>query len=227
VTENTTGAFRRAAADGADGVELDVLLCATGEVVVFHDDDLVRLGGRPDRVDTLALGALREITLSGGGGIPTLAEAFEACGPALLVNVELKTQGLGDPGIPRLVGAVADVIDRLAVGARVMVSSFNPLAVGLWKLRRPAVPAALLFEREAPRPLRQAWALPLLRPAAVHPEHALCDQRTIARWHERGYMVSCWTVDDPARLRALARAGIDGVITNDPAAARRALTSSG
>src|SRR5690349_17201765 len=33
--ENSLEAFRRAAADGADGVEFDVLRCATGEPVVF------------------------------------------------------------------------------------------------------------------------------------------------------------------------------------------------
>jgi glycerophosphoryl diester phosphodiesterase len=35
--------------------------------------------------------------------------------------------------------------------------------------------------------------------------------------------VNSWTVDDPARLRALRALGVDGVITNDPAAARAAL----
>jgi glycerophosphoryl diester phosphodiesterase len=35
--------------------------------------------------------------------------------------------------------------------------------------------------------------------------------------------VNTWTVDDPARLRALRDAGIDGLICNDPGAARRAL----
>ena len=41
-TENTVAAFALAAAHGADGVELDVMPCATGEIVVFHDDDLAR-----------------------------------------------------------------------------------------------------------------------------------------------------------------------------------------
>src|SRR5262245_30116342 len=49
-TENTVPAFARARTDGADGVELDVMTCGTGEVVVFHDDDLTRLGHRPERV---------------------------------------------------------------------------------------------------------------------------------------------------------------------------------
>src|SRR5262245_51611322 len=79
--ENSVEAFARARTDGADGVELDVLCCATGEVVVFHDDDLVRLAGRPERIDALSLAALREVHLQGGARIPTLEEAFEACGP--------------------------------------------------------------------------------------------------------------------------------------------------
>src|SRR5258708_37398531 len=63
--ENSVEAFARARADGADGVELDVLRCGTGEVVVFHDDDLARLGGRPDRVDALSLADLRRVGLAG------------------------------------------------------------------------------------------------------------------------------------------------------------------
>jgi glycerophosphoryl diester phosphodiesterase len=48
--ENTLGAFARARTDGADGIELDVRLTADGELAVFHDEDLVRIAGRPGRV---------------------------------------------------------------------------------------------------------------------------------------------------------------------------------
>jgi glycerophosphoryl diester phosphodiesterase len=33
-----------------------------------------------------------------------------------------------------------------------------------------------------------------------------------------------WTVDDPDRMKALAAMGVSGIITNDPAGARAALT---
>jgi glycerophosphoryl diester phosphodiesterase len=36
--------------------------------------------------------------------------------------------------------------------------------------------------------------------------------------------VLAWTVDEPASITALRDSGITGVITNDPAAARAALT---
>ncbi len=223
-TENTLEAFVRAGRDGADGVELDVLCCASGEVVVFHDDDLLRMSGRPGRIEDLSLSEVRAVVLRGDCRIPTLAEVFEACDPRLMVNVELKTQGLLDPRVAPLVEAVSAVVDRVGAAARVLVSSFNPHAIWRWQRRRRDVKAALLFETSSSLPLRNAWALPWLRPFAAHPEHSMCDARTVQGWHRSGYQVNTWTVDDPIRLRALRDMHVDGVITNHPAATRAALT---
>ena len=155
-TENTLAAFRRAIALGADGVELDVQRCATGEVVVFHDDDLERLAGRPERVDRLSLSALREVRLAGGGEIPTLAEALAACGDAL-VNIEIKYDGVLPGGCRALVAGVAEAVARAGAAERVLVSSFSPAAVWRWRALRPDVPCGLLFER--PRPFRRPWPM--------------------------------------------------------------------
>ena len=81
----------------------------------------------------------------------------------------------------------------------------------------------LLFGADQSRPLREAWAAPLVRPLALHPEAALVDAPALRRWRRGGYCIHTWTVDDPAELRALAALGVDAVITNRPAQARRAL----
>ena len=223
-TENTVPAFARARSDGADGVELDVMTCGTGEVVVFHDDDLARLGHRPERIADTPFGVLRQVRLASGEAIPTLDEVFEACGPDMLVNVELKIPAGGAATIAPLVDGVAAIVARAGAGARVLVSSFNPWAVRLWMRRAPGVPAGLLFERASSLPFRRAWAAPLLRPFALHPELVLCTAARVAGWHRRGYMVNVWTVDEPAALAACRRMRVDGVVTNDPARARAALT---
>lgn len=226
-TENTLAAFRRALTDGADGVELDVQRCQTGEIVVFHDDDLVRLAGRRERIGELSLATLREVRLRGGGDIPTLAEALESCGPEALVNVEIKADGLLPLGCAALVAGVSEVVARAGAGPRVLVSSFNPVALWLWRRHFGHVRSGLLFEE--PRPFHRPWPLrmdrllPVLRPSAVHPQHTLCTVQTVQRWHRRGYAVNVWTVDDPGRLQALADMGVDAIITNDPAAARSVL----
>jgi glycerophosphoryl diester phosphodiesterase len=224
--ENSVEAFARARADGADGVELDVLGCATGEVVVFHDDDLARLGGRPDRIDALPFSDVRAARLVGGARIPTLEEAFEACGPELLVNVELKAPRVGGGRLAALVDGVAAILGRTRTGPRVLVSSFSPRAVRRWMRRAPEVPAALLFERAAPAPLRNAWAARWLRPSALNPELALCTRARVARWHALGYAVNTWTVDGEAAVRACVDVGVDGIITNDPAATRGLLAAA-
>jgi glycerophosphoryl diester phosphodiesterase len=227
VTENTLPAFRRALADGADGVELDVQRCLTGEIVVFHDDDLSRLADRPERIPDLPMRTLREIRLRAGGEIPTLAEALEACGPDALVNVEIKYDGYLPSGCAALVAGTSEVIARAGARARVLVSSFSPAAIWLWRRHHGDVPCGLLFEK--PRPLRPPWPLrtdcllPVLRAQAVHPDHQLCTAEQLWRWHRRGYAVNVWTVDEPVRLRQLADMGVDAIITNDPAAARAAL----
>ena len=45
----------------------------------------------------------------------------------------------------------------------------------------------------------------------------------VAAWHRLGVAVFAWTVDDPGRIRHLARLGVDGVITDCPDVARDAL----
>jgi glycerophosphoryl diester phosphodiesterase len=220
-TENTVEAFARARADGADGVELDVRLTGDGRMVVFHDDDLARLAGRPERIDDTPFARLREVSLSAGGRIPTLEEAYEAVGPELLVNVELKMDGVGAP-LQALVDAVVAVVARLDAGERTLVSSFNPWAVRRWMRRAPRVRAGYLFEGRSPlHAFTAAW----LRPYALNPELELCTPERVARWRRRGAAVVVWTVDDPAALRACRDMGVAAVIANDPARALAALSA--
>src|SRR5512146_3337233 len=83
--ENTLAAFRLAMAQGADGVELDVWRCATGEVVVIHDEETRRVAGVSLRVPDSPLAALRALDVGAWKGeafrgerIPLLAEVLEA-----------------------------------------------------------------------------------------------------------------------------------------------------
>jgi glycerophosphoryl diester phosphodiesterase len=203
--------------------------CGSGEVVVFHDDDLWRLGGRPGATRSLPLAALREVDLGAGACISTLAEALEEIGPELLVNVELKAperRGLGHFAALRdegLAVAVAEILQRAPRPERFLVSSFDPILLGRFRYVSPRTVSAYLFHHELTYPLREAWPAALLKPDALHPEVDLVTAQALRQWHGAGYAVNVWTVDDPREIAWLASLGVDGIITNRPAEARRAL----
>lgn len=216
-TENTIAAFERARRDGADGVELDVLRCGSGEVVVFHDDDLRRLAGRPGRVRELTLRELRAVRLLAGGEIPTLDEALDAIGDDLIVNVELKASRAWHG--QRLAPAVAKLLRRRGRG-RFVISSFSPLALVAFRRVDRVTPTGLLFEPQSRRPLRDAWGRRLVPGCGVHPHHSLVSAERVARWRRERRQIRVWTVDDAAELRRLVALGVDAIICNDPAEAR-------
>ena len=220
--ENTLAAFRLAQEQGADGVELDAQRCASGEVVVLHDESLGRTTGfaglvtQADwaRIRTLDAGA-RKAEKFRGERVPLLREVLEAL--PLLVNVELKCEYADDRG---LTAEVVRVVNDARAQERVLLSSFNPLCLARARLLAPRIPRALLFESGQPWALRSALSAPALGVAALHPEHVLATDAQVARWRKRGYSVACWTVDDPDRAAALFQSGVAGVITNRPAAMR-------
>jgi glycerophosphoryl diester phosphodiesterase len=226
--ENSLAAFERAMADGADGVELDVRLCKTGEVVVFHDEDLRRLAGQSERIATLAWSDLRERTLASGARVPLLTDVLAVLGSARLINVEMKLDRAPDLDGDRLVTEVKRVLERAGadVATKVVVSSFSAAAVRAFRRVCPQIAIGYLFEEGLFWNLRANRTARALRVTAVHPRHGLCDASRVAAWHARGYRVNVWTVDDPDRVRALAAMGVDSIIANDPAAARAALQNA-
>jgi glycerophosphoryl diester phosphodiesterase len=219
--ENTLAAFRLAMAQGADGVELDVWRCRSGEAVVFHDLDCQRIAGSPLRITGARWGELRALDAGlhkgekyRGERIPLLEQVFEAL-PSALVNVELKSPGLGR-GDPRLAWEVARLIAAGGAADRVIVSSFDPVLLGLFRLAAPRIPTGLLFEAAQRWRLVADVAAPALWPAALHPEAVLVTPERARAWKRRGYALNVWTVDAPGEVDRLCGIGVDGLITNVP-----------
>jgi len=216
---NTLAAFARAAALGADGVELDVHLSRDREVVVIHDFvlDGTTNGHGPVRDRTLA--ELKELDAGAwfnpafsGERIPTLQEVFDAVGKRLLLNIELKSRG-GEEA--ELVAAVLGLVERNDLLGRVVISSFNRQAVAQVRRMNPHIPVGLLFEIDPFVTLRP-WPGSLARPEALHPYHRMVSHAYV-RWAGwRGYRIHTWTVDDPLRMRQLVEWGVEIVITNRP-----------
>jgi glycerophosphoryl diester phosphodiesterase len=203
--ENSVEAFLLADEQGADGVELDVRIDPTGELLVRHDPLPAR--GAETIVAT-----------------PTLSAALDACGDEMLVNVEIKNLA-SDGGFDASMSIAHLTIDELrrrgsTATGRWLISSFSWATITACRSVAGDIATAylcmLLDERQIERVAAAGHA-------AIHPWERSVTPALVERCHAAGLIVNVWTSNDPARLAELAALGVDGVCTDVPARARMAL----
>ncbi len=237
--ENTLFAFKRAREDGIPAVELDVQVSSDGKLVVFHDGDLQRLAGRPDRIISLPSHELASVHLSGPPrmegakgngelltdvGVPLLSQVVETLSPEMYIDIEIKSYN----DTPVTTGELlAEFIKRHNVVKRVMVSSFDPRRI--WRFRRTAaavlprsdrVVCAAIYSQdpEVPWYLRRGAGHYIGGGTVRKPAWRDLQNRSLLP----GLTVP-WTVNNDDTARSLRDRGAAGIIGDNPAALLRAL----
>ncbi len=211
--ENTLEAFARARDEGADGVELDVHRTRDGALLVHHDADIEGFG--------VIAHHDAEAVRDAFAWIPTLAEVLDEC-LGLLVNVEIKNspKDLDFDPEESVAAAVVELLAARDGRDRVLVSSFHLPSIDRVRGLDPAVPTGYLTVVHPPPAEAIATAVRSGH-GAVHPFFGvLADDaaRTVTeRAHAEGIVVHTWTVNDPDDVVRLAAAGVDALITDDPA----------
>ena len=207
--ENSLAAFRAAVRLGADGIELDVHASADGCLFVHHDDTIPP-NHRIASLDTASLGRLR---LANGEPIPTLADALQVA-PALAVFVEVKALDA------RFDAPLLATLDAGPNPGGYAVHSFDHRIVQRLGRARPGLSRGVLSASYSLRPLE-----PLTDTGAdtLWQEHSVVDRDLVDLIHQARKRVIVWTVDRPLDIQGLAAQGVDGLCTNVPDVARRAL----
>ena len=91
IAENTIASIRKAIELGADGIEIDVFLCKSGEIVLFHDKTLEKLTNGEGNIEDKNLDELRKLkVLNSPHSIPTLEEVLKSIDKDVFLNIELK-----------------------------------------------------------------------------------------------------------------------------------------
>ena len=209
--DNTVEAFALAIEHGADGVELDVRRTRDGALIVHHEDRAA-LGSAP--FITQDLRTIKAAT----PWVPTLDETLAAIGDRALLNIEIKNDiGEADFDQSRRIAAdLARWVEASGVAERVLVSSFDGVVLTALKERAPELATGLLVSAAVDPETVIAWAKRDGH-ASVHlpaPIVLTDPERIVAA--ARPLLVLVWTVNDPDTALMLAKAGVDGIFSDDP-----------
>jgi glycerophosphoryl diester phosphodiesterase len=140
--ENTLGAAR-AAVEGNFAIEVDLMLSADGEVVVFHDDTLDRLTDASGPVAERSLAELRRVAIRGSDErIPTLQELLATVAGRTPLVLELKS---GWEGNDPLAEKTAEILKGYA--GPVAAMSFDPRILIALQKYAPGLPRGIVAER--------------------------------------------------------------------------------
>lgn len=216
-SSNTLDAFELAIAQDADGLELDVHLTRDGRVVCRHDEAVELPSGSRALIRDLTWEEVSAVDLGEGNRIPELAQVLSLiAGTDLALNVEVKNGPVLYPGIEE---AVLATVAAAREERTVVYSSFNHFTLLRLRELSPGALIAPLYAEALVDPWLYAEHLGV---DALHPFHAtLAAPGVLDGFREAGVRVRAWTVNEPDDLRRLIAAGVDAVITDEPAIARQ------
>lgn len=215
--ENTLSAFSKSLELGVDGIELDVQRCATGELVVFHDEELSRTTNGVGLIRDCTFDELRKLSAGQwyddafrNERIPSLQEVLDLINGQCILNIELKNTPIGYDGIDE---DLLSVIESYPHQDQLIISSFDHKLLLKLHQNAPHLQLAILGAavfldlKELATKLGAGWfhpAFDCLRPDIVEEAHAA------------GLTVNVWTCNTPAEWRHCIRMSIDGIMTDDP-----------
>jgi glycerophosphoryl diester phosphodiesterase len=229
--ENTLRSFALALEHGADGIEVDVVALAAGELVAGHSLELAELlhGRARGRAGERSLGELLRLDPE----LATLEQVLELASARLdggLILIDIKSAGI-EP-------ALVDALRRHGLEQQALLCSLERSQLVRLRELAPGIARSLSYpadrhrasERRALAPLGAlalralrlllpyrlgAW-LEQTRASAVTLHHSVVSRGVVEACHEREVAVLAWTVDDREVRKRLIGARIDAIISNDP-----------
>jgi glycerophosphoryl diester phosphodiesterase len=253
--ENTLAAARKALEVGADMWELDVAVTADGELILCHDDSLVRTTDArqvyPDRAPwTFTTFTLAEIEALDSGTWFVETDPFgQIAAGAVTFRGQACYRGEPVPTLRRALEFTRDNSWRVNVEIKTLpppmtdfpvveavVSLINDLDMASQVLVSSFVPDHVMQVRRLNPSIATAVVIGWSQTEALHmpldlsvdgynPRHSLLSDQQIQNLRQASFEVHPWTVNDEAEMRRLIRAGVTGIITDFPQRLRHLLAA--
>lgn len=214
--ENTLPAFVKAVEMGVDGIELDVQRSLDGELVVAHDEDLLRVAGKEILISQTNWSRLKEVNVSmprgGNERMPLLKEVLELLEQTdLILNIELKNNIFDYPNLEE---DLINLTRQSKMEDRILYSTFNTeSAFRLTKLADPGR-CALLLAYPLTRPVWLSKNLGLL---TLNPHYRILKIPGYASLcHRNQIKLVTWTVNKKQDIAQMIKKKPRAIISDYP-----------
>ncbi|MFE6360811.1 glycerophosphodiester phosphodiesterase [Streptomyces sp. NPDC057806] len=201
--ENTLRSFVAAQQAGLDVIELDLHLSKDGHLVVMHDTEVDRTTDGSGPIAEKTLAELRALDAGLGERVPVLEEVLDAVAAPLQAEIK-------DVAAAR---ALAEVMRRRDLVARVEVSSFHDEAVAEIARLVPGVRTALIGSRYGTDIVERAVAVGA-KTVCLNIRRLTLEVVEAAR--EADLRIIGWVVNTQDHLRLVRALGLDGATTDHP-----------
>lgn len=211
--ENTMPAFRIAATESPDWVELDVHETSDGVIVVSHDDDLTRVAGNKIYVHETTYDDLKNLDVGSWFSpdfssvrLATLAEVLDYFKDYNFgVQIEIKPTGYDSA----LEEKVLQVIAESGMADRCVVTSLNLNSL----LRVEELDPSIITVYS----MFVAWEHIENIPVDYFTiEESNVNYNLVQNIHASGKKVFAWTANTEDTIQYLYDCGVDGILTDDP-----------
>jgi glycerophosphoryl diester phosphodiesterase len=207
IAENTLASIKKAIDLGADGVEVDVFKCLSGEIVVFHDKSLDKLTNGIGLIEEKTLEELKELrVLDSQEQIPTLLEVIESIGEDVFLNIELKGRNTAE-------GSLDLVKKHITKSDNILFSSFNWDELKDLRKLDSEIKIALITRENPLLAINPALSLNAI---AINPSYKSLNKNNTSEIYKAGLKIYTWTVNDTVQISEMINLGVHGIITDFP-----------
>ncbi|MFW5825582.1 MAG: glycerophosphodiester phosphodiesterase [Marinobacter sp.] len=210
--ENTASALERAIKDGADYLEVDVRMTADGELILWHDVDLARVVGRPERISELNWNDIRHLDVGAwfspdykGERIVRLKELIRMARDRAGLFLDLKP----DHNSRDLTREVVRMLRQENAVEGTVIAAAERHVLNEARAMEPSLRTALLAEFIIGPLDNEGFDILGLR-------YNQANAAAVARARQLGYELHVWTVNQPAVMSRMIDMGVDNIITDRP-----------
>ena len=208
--ENTLASFEKAIRMGVKMVELDVHQCASGELVVIHDEKINRTTTEKGFVAEKTLEELKRADAGEGEKIPALREVLNLVNRRAKINIELKGAGVAVP-TSALLNEYRE--NHGWTTEDFCISSFDHQQLRQFRKLDDTTKIGILYDR---KPHGFVELSQVLHAASVNISLRTVNPQWVKMIHASSLEVWAYTVNKLSDFNRLKQMGVDAVFTNYP-----------